>query len=405
MIFVTGIAPGDRDPMAQAVLADLNDVPAGDRRAWVDLERRIQELHPLASILTRTRKRDVQEKAAVRRPQVVTCKFTPEEEDAYRRLVDGSKRVDWIETRLSLGQIQRARQAASCLPADSARGDDAPPPAPIGIRLSRDSKLEKLLEALRLVDDKEPGAKVLIFTFFVGTSRYLKDELTRRGFRAERIAGDVVSDPKNPRLDVRGNILRKFRDDPTLRILVSTEVGSEGLDFQFCHHLVNYDLPWNPMVVEQRIGRIDRFGQESDTLHILNLVVENTVEDKILHALYDRIGIFHRSLGQIEAILGETFSELQADYVLGKLSPEEASRRVDAAARAIENRRADLEKLERDASDLFGLEQYVKDQIERVRRLGRYVSDVSLLSVNRVFNDFLKRHRKADQPGMDTDVP
>ena len=406
-VFETGIDPDDRDPIARAVIDELGGAAPVDRGAWVEMERRIQELHPLSSILTRTRKRDVQEHAPVRRPQVLRCRFTPEEEEAYRRLVDGSKRVDWIETRLSLGQIQRARQAASCLPAalaasfEAARtedeaveitdllptgvADDESPPPIASIRLTYDSKFEKLAELLRSVDQQEPGAKVLVFTFFVGTSVYLKNELTRRGFRAERIAGDVVSDPKNPRLDARGNILRAFRDDPNLRVLVSTEVGSEGLDFQFCHHLVNYDLPWNPMVVEQRIGRIDRFGQTSDTLHILNLVVENTVEDRILLALYERIGIFSRSLGQLESILGETFSDLQADYVLGKLTPEEASRRVEAAALAIENRRADLEKLERDSSDLFGLEQYVKDQIDRVRRLGRFVSDVSLLAVIEAF--------------------
>ena len=66
--------------------------------------------------------------------------------------------------------------------------------------------------------------------------------------------------------------MRKFHDDPNVRVLVSTEVGSEGLDFQFCHHLVNYDLPWNPMIVEQRIGRIDRYGQREAVVHIPPLV-------------------------------------------------------------------------------------------------------------------------------------
>ena len=65
--------------------------------------------------------------------------------------------------------------------------------------------------------------------------------------------------------------MNQFRDDGNIRVLVSTEVGSEGLDFQFCHYLVNYDLPWNPMVVEQRIGRIDRFGQRSPFVRIYSL--------------------------------------------------------------------------------------------------------------------------------------
>src|SRR5690606_38599231 len=133
--------------------------------------------------------------------------------------------------------------------------------------------------------------KVLIFAFFKGTVRYLEQQLLERGVKATRIDGDVKSDPRNPKNDERGRRIRDFETDSTIKVMLSTEVGSEGLDFQFCHVLVNYDLPWNPMVVEQRIGRIDRFGQESDVVQILNLVVRGTVEDEILSRLYDRIGI------------------------------------------------------------------------------------------------------------------
>jgi superfamily II DNA/RNA helicase len=265
------------------------------------------------------------------------------------------------------------------LPAKLPR-DSVPPPAPSAFT-GCDSKLEKLVELLNLIQEEEPGAKALIFTFFIGTSRYLQEQLTSRGFASLRIAGDVPSNPKNPDKDLRGNVMRQFREDAGIRVLVSTEVGSEGLDFQFCHYLVNYGLPWNPMVAEQRIGRIDRFGQRADRVHILNLVVEGTVEDRILLRLYERIGIFRESIGQLESVLGEEISELQRDYVSGKLTPREAAQRVEHAARAIEQRRSHLEELERNAGTLFGHEEYLKEQLRRVDRLGRYISEKSMLAV------------------------
>ena len=139
------------------------------------------------------------------------------------------------------------------------------------------------------------------------------------------------------------------------------------------------------MVVEQRIGRIDRFGQESAVIHVHNLVVEGTVEDQILLRLYQRLGIFEQSIGDLEAILGETVSELQRDYVSGRLTPEEAEARVEQAARAINQRRSHLEQLEKNAADLFGHEEYIRQEMERVGRLGRFVSEEAMLAVIRSY--------------------
>lgn len=71
------------------------------------------------------------------------------------------------------------------------------------------------------------------------------------------------------------------------QVLIATEAGGEGINLQFCHHLINYDLPWNPMRLEQRIGRIHRFGQESD-VHIYNIVTKQTIEEHILSMLYEK---------------------------------------------------------------------------------------------------------------------
>jgi hypothetical protein len=413
-VFIKGTPADVQDPLAKQVIAEIQDQPPDDARAWVELERQIQDLHPLATILTRSRKRDVQENAPVRRAGVVRCQWTEEEDDAYRRLVAGATKKGWINQRLGFGEIQRARQAASCLPAtynthlagtpasddEAVELSDIMPSEVADVSSNRetntvaplpqhwtgpDSKYAKLREILGHLWAEEPDAKVLVFSFFRGTVTYLADRLSAEGFPTLWIHGDVPSTPTRPEHDERGKRIRQFREDASIHVLISTEVGSEGLDFQFCHHVVNYDLPWNPMVVEQRIGRIDRFGQESDVVHIHNLVVEGTVEDQILYRLYERIGIFEESIGDLEAILGETISELQRDYVSGRLTPEEAENRVEQAAKAINQRRAHLERLEKNSAELFGHDEYIRQEMERVGRLGRFVSEEAMLAVIRSY--------------------
>lgn len=401
-----------QDPLAAQVVKDLRSQTPADRRAWVELERRIQDLHPLSSILTRTRKREVQENAPTRRAAVFRCRWTEEEEHAYQALVSGSKNRGWIRGRLTLGQIQRARQAASSihaailscqglpivqmddeasemsdiLPSEVENCDNAVANSwPLPALPQRDSKFEKLLEILQAVWKDDENAKVLIFTFFVGTAKYIAERLKKHGYPALWIAGEVISDPRHPDRDERGRRLRQFAKDKQIRALVSTEVGSEGLDFQFCHHLVNYDLPWNPMVVEQRIGRIDRYGQKSKIVYIHNLVVEGTVEDRILLRLYQRIGIFQQSIGDLEIILGDTMRELCRDYISGQLTPEEAERRVEEAVHAINNRRIQIEELQRSVGELFGHEEFIRAEMERVGRLGRYLAEQSILAVIRAY--------------------
>ncbi len=428
-VFLSGPRPAFRDPLAVQVIEEMEAGPPTDSRAWVELERRVQDLHPLATIVTRTRKRDVLEHAPTRRAGVFRCQWSNEEDDTYQRLVKGAASLGWIREGLSFGEIQRARQAASCLPAaaeahgavvvasddettelsDILPGDIAnlasgkESSTSVAVSFSgRDSKFQKLREILGNVWAEEPDAKVLIFTFFVGTAKYLERRLAEDGHSTLRISGEIPSTPRRPENDERGKRMRQFREDPSIKVLVSTEVGSEGLDFQFCHHLVNYDLPWNPMVVEQRIGRIDRFGQEANVVHIHNLVVEGTVEDRILLRLYERIGLFRESIGDLETILGETVRDLQRDYVSGRLTPEEAERRVHEAANAIDQRRAHLEQLEQSAGDLFGHEEYIREEMKRVDRLGRFVSEEAMLAVIR---SYLEAHHPGaglweDEPGV-----
>ena len=140
-----------------------------------------------------------------------------------------------------------------------------------------------------------------------------------------------------------------FRDEHGPVVLLSSEVGSEGLDFQFCSRMFNYDLPWNPMRVEQRIGRLDRYGQTSELIQILNMVVADTIEERIFYRLYERIGIFESSIGDLEAILGEVevdLAALQRDALSGALTEAELERRRNLIADVILRRQQDNEEFE-----------------------------------------------------------
>jgi SNF2 family DNA or RNA helicase len=86
------------------------------------------------------------------------------------------------------------------------------------------------------------------------------------------------------------------------QVLIATESGGEGINLQFCHHVINYDLPWNPMKLEQRIGRVHRLGQEHD-VHIYNLAIEQTIEEDILELLHVKIDVFEKAVGKLDSIL------------------------------------------------------------------------------------------------------
>ena len=119
---------------------------------------------------------------------------------------------------------------------------------------ANDSKYKQLID---LLCKKLPDEKAIIFAYFKGTLRYLFRRLVHDGINCAMIHGDVENEERRAEIE-------RFERNPGVRVLLSSEVGSEGIDLQFCRVIVNYDLPWNPMRVEQRIGRIDRVGQKAD---------------------------------------------------------------------------------------------------------------------------------------------
>lgn len=166
-----------------------------------------------------------------------------------------------------------------------------------------DAGHEKANEAATIL--QEFNGKMIVFTKFASTQRYLSDFLRERGFNVAEFHGGLRRKEKEEQVTY-------FRDKA--KVLVSTEIGGEGRNLQFCHGMINYDLPWNPMAIEQRIGRIHRIGQEQD-VSVYNLVAEDTIEYYILDLLDRKINMFELVVGEVDAILGdmeekEDFSEI-----------------------------------------------------------------------------------------------
>ncbi|MHA1148026.1 MAG: SNF2-related protein [Promethearchaeota archaeon] len=172
--------------------------------------------------------------------------------------------------------------------------------------LPYDTKAEKLLELTKRVYQQNSKEKVLIFTQFVDTLFFLKKQLEKKIPDVEVFTfyGGMDKEQKDQAVE-------KFRTNNKFSVLLSTEVGGEGRNFQFCRVLINYDLPWNPMKLEQRIGRLDRIGQESREIYIYNFFIENTIETDIVFALDKRINLFEESIGLLEPIIGKIEKEMK----------------------------------------------------------------------------------------------
>lgn len=183
-----------------------------------------------------------------------------------------------------------------------------------------DTKYQEFIQLVRQLMTNLDNPQIIVFSFFVRTLHYLKERLTAEGYRVGLISGEipVVSDGQQIG---RYELMEAFRIKE-IDIFLSSEVGGEGLDFQFCQAMVNYDLQYNPMRIEQRIGRIDRFGQTADKVTVANMYIKDTVDEKIYEALYERIQLVQDSVGALEPILGTTLVDLQRELVGGKLSPE-----------------------------------------------------------------------------------
>jgi SNF2 family DNA or RNA helicase len=209
--------------------------------------------------------------------------------------------------------------------------------------LPTDTKAKRLLSWLgRLREAGYPQA--IVFTQYTDTMDFLRDWLRRNDISIMCYSGrggEVAEASGGWRAVSREETKRLFRDKKA-DVLLATDAAAEGLNFQFCGALVNYDMPWNPMRVEQRIGRIDRLGQQFETIRIVNLHYEDTVETDVYHALRDRIGLFTSVVGKAQPILA-TLPKQIAEVTLRRGGSRERDRAdlVQRLDHAIQERRDD----------------------------------------------------------------
>ncbi len=154
--------------------------------------------------------------------------------------------------------------------------------------VTTNSKAEKALQLIKEINDK-----VIIFTEYRATQLYLQWFLQQHGISSVPFRGGFKRGKKDWMKELFKN---------RAQVLIATEAGGEGINLQFCHHVINYDLPWNPMRLEQRIGRVHRLGQTND-VYIYNFAVKDTVEEHILKLLYEKIRLFERVVGELDDIL------------------------------------------------------------------------------------------------------
>ncbi|SDL43734.1 DEAD/DEAH box helicase [Tessaracoccus oleiagri] len=372
------------DPRTQQ-LRDLLVSGANESRDRVKALRLAQSLNTFSGIINRTRRRDIGS-FTTRKPETLEVDFTPQQAAVHADLLDLAGRIstekghgqsldfilstlqrqaasslnglapfveDLLQRKLDAEELSEADADDELLDASalSSYVAEIRDIAKRASELTNDPKLDRLLS---YVNEKQqlPNNKLLVFSTFRHTLRYLLDHLSGAGIRVGVVHGGV---PDDERRGLRARFAKPQTEPDAIDVLLSSEVGTEGLDYQFCDALVNYDLPWNPMRIEQRIGRIDRRGQRSETVAIKNLIVSGTVDAHIYERCLVRIGVFERALGGSEAILGDLTREIRKIGEDLTLSEAERALRLQQLADNRIGRIQEQEELEERESALFGL--------------------------------------------------
>lgn len=352
----------------------------------VNLIRSLETLYTFSPMINRTRRRDIGE-FTTRKPETFPIEFTPAQRQLHDWVLDviarilarchGQQNVKFLMTTIR-------RQAASCLYglvpllSDLLRGKldrlelltatDDDEDADLSFVDQIRGEIEELLEQASTLDQYDPKVaalvqvlqeksrrtnnKALVFSTFRHTLMYLHRHVRHMSLRTALVHGNV---PDEERSELRRRFALAKEHPEAVDVLLSSEVGCEGLDFQFCDFLVNYDLPWNPMRVEQRIGRIDRYGQKSETVAIKNFITPGTVDAEIYERCLWRIGVFHHAIGGSEEILGRIAQELHDIAESFALTSEERARRLQQLADNGVRLVREQQELEAKQSELFGL--------------------------------------------------
>lgn len=392
------------NPTYKKVIEQLKGAQPLDRTARMGILQDVESLHSFAGMINRTRRQDIQNDFCVRRPQSISVHFTPEQQELYDALMEfEAHALSYLHNNVPLEFMMSTlmRQASSCIfglapllkgMVSRRLGDilsdycgedgnitvsdlenvkmgqleaEFRTMAKRVIELSEnlpqtDEKLDRLLEVVENKSHQENN-KIILFSSFRHTLRYVEQHLLEKGYRVAQVNGSVKDEE---RLALRQRFELPAANENALDILLFTEVGCEGLDYQFCDFMINYDLPWNPMAIEQRIGRIDRRGQKSDTVIICNLVTEGTIDAKIYHRCLERIGIFESSIGECAGILGDMTQQINRAVFDPTLTQQEREDKIEKIADNEVSRANEMKKLEDESKELFGIDisSYVLDR-------------------------------------------
>jgi superfamily II DNA or RNA helicase len=394
----------------------------GSARVRADLGDLLDRLNPLSKVVSRTLKREVMEGRVQREAVVIRAKMSEVESAFYTAVTEKIRHfcafMDVSEGfMLTIPQRQiSSSMAAACQgwlgrTADIEPDDEqlyeldavpdtdsefkrnkSKPVKSMGdlltelVRIARqvgnvsalkqhDSKYSELIANLRRYWKANPGKKVVLFAFYKNTLHYLAERL-----QADGIASVVVHGGMD-----KQEALKAFENPVGPDILLSSEVASEGVDLQFSSLLVNYDLPWNPAKIEQRIGRIDRIGQDASKILIWNLLYEDTVDDRVYSRLLHRLNIFERALGSMEVVLGDEIRTLSYELLSHHLTAAQEQERIDKTRVAIENVSRMQDKLEAEASSLIAHGDFIQNKVKAAKELGRYIQGQDLLAYTQDF--------------------
>jgi len=292
------------------------------------------------------------------------------------------------------------------------------------MRVKSDKKLDELLRIIERIETESARGKeekVLIFTEYRETQRFLIAELEKKygkgsvvvikgGIKLERTEDNVqdlesiwrpfAQDGANEAPTTKRTSQRLFRDHPKVRFLVSTEAGGEGINLQFCHICVNYDLPWNPMRVEQRVGRVYRFGQDK-VVQVYHFFNRGTIEDQVQSYFEDKLDRAARAIAQVtgedpEEIKGALNGQLESEInpaelykrvmVEGNLNKQTQKEIGEAVERARQAYEIATRSLFRDVS-CYSFDNYRRE----------LAADLSLNDLQRFTERFLSKHRRQVQ--------
>lgn len=402
-----------------------DDETLASPRGRAEISDQLDRINPLGKIITRTLKVDVQEHRVVREPRVIKAQMTSAERDFYEQ-VTFSVRDYCAERDTAEGFLLTIpqRQMSSCMAAACQGWQQYKPDiqedgleemiyeldSEIDFDLGsgkkgallrqlhaislefgnhrvlrrNDSKYRILRSSLRDYWTQYPGRKVVLFSFYKGTLYYLQERLREDSIDAVVLHGGMNKQKK----------IEDFRSVDGPDILLSSEVAAEGVDLQFSSLLINFDLPWNPAKIEQRIGRIDRIGQQAPRILIWNLVYEDTIDDRIYERLFERLNIFQRALGNMEAILGEQIRTLSMYLLSHQLTPEQEQSSIEKSKVAIETRIRQEQHLEKEASNLIAHGDFIQNKVRAANELGRYIRGEDL---NAYVHDFFLKNYPGTQ--------